>query len=454
MQSMDYYPKAAMERAMKVQEVILQAMAKKITWYQAAEIIGISDRHMRRWRERYEEGGFRGLFDRRRGKPSPKRVPVGVVERVLQLYREKYFDLNLSHFHEKLASEHQIELSYSWVKGVLQGAGLVGRGRKRGVHRKRRERRPLPGMLLHIDGSRHQWFQDERWYDLIVILDDATSEIYYAQLVEEESTLTVMAALREVIERKGVFCALYSDRGSHFWLTPKVGGKVDPHRLTQVGRALRELGIRMIPAYSPQARGRSERNFSTWQGRLPQELRLHQIANLEAANVFLRQQYMAEFNRRFQVRPAQRGNAFLACRRRDLDLVFALQFERTVNRDNTVSFQNLSLQMERVGWRATLAGCQVMVHQHLDGALSVTHGPHLLGRYAAQGTARLAAKMPTRTGCGKDARWKSHKADFPTSLGNPAKTAGFPLSHSSDGGGSFHPNRTGHVLRKPDIFTC
>src|SRR3989449_9082941 len=177
MQSMDYYPRAAMERAMKVQEVILQAMARKISWYQAAEIIGISDRHMRRWRERYEEGGFRGLFDRRRGKPSPKRVPVAVVEQVLQLYREKYFDLNLSHFHEKLASQHQIELSYSWVKGMLQGAGLVARGRKRGVHRKRRERRPLPGMLLHIDGSRHQWFQDERWYDLIVILDDATSEI-------------------------------------------------------------------------------------------------------------------------------------------------------------------------------------------------------------------------------------------------------------------------------------
>src|SRR5450755_154326 len=284
MRSMDSYTRAAMERAMKVQEVILRAMAKKITWWQAAEIIGISDRHMRRWRERYEEFGFRGLFDRRRGKPSPKRVPMAVVERVLELYRDQYFDLNLRHFHEKLASEHQIELSYSWVKGVLQGAGLVARGRKRGVHRQRRPRRPLPGMLLHIDGSEHRWFQDERWYDLLVILDDATSEIYYAQLVEEESTLTVMAALQEVIDRKGLFCALYSDRGSHFWLTPKAGEAVDPHRLTQVGRALRELGIRMIPAYSPQARGRGERNFGTWQGRLPQELRLAGITTLVAAN--------------------------------------------------------------------------------------------------------------------------------------------------------------------------
>src|SRR5438309_3061331 len=231
-----------MERAKKVQEVILRAMAKRITRWQAAEIMGISDRHMRRWRERYEEFGYDGLFDRRRGKPSPQRVPMALVEEILGLYREKYFDLNVRHFHEKLRAEHQLGLSYTWVKLALQGAGLVERGRQRGVHRKRRPRRPLPGMLLHIDGSRHRWFQDERGYDLIVILDDASSEIYYAQLVEEESTLTVMAGLKEVIERKGVFCALYSDRGSHFWLTPKVGGRVDPHRLTQVGACSAGVG--------------------------------------------------------------------------------------------------------------------------------------------------------------------------------------------------------------------
>ncbi len=424
-----------MERAMKVQEVMLQAMAKKITWFQAAEIMGISDRHMRRWRERYEEGGFRGLFDRRRGRPSPKRVPVAVLERVLELYREQYFDFNLRHFHEKLAREHQIGLSYSWVKGVLQGAGLVARGRKRGVHRKRRPRRPLPGMLLHIDGSRHQWFQDERWYDLIVILDDATSEIYYAQLVEEESTVTVMAGLKEVIERQGVFCALYSDRGSHFWFTPKVGGKVDAHRLTQVGRALRELGIGMIPAYSPQARGRSERSFGTWQGRLPQELRLHQIASLEAANVFLREHYIAEFNRHFQVPAVQRGSAFLPCRRRDLDLVFSLQCERTVNRDNTVSFQNLRLQIEAVRWRATLAGCQVTVHQHLDGALSLTHGPHLLGRYTAEGAPQSATKMPARRPVEKPRGGKVINPTFPPHLEIPqtARDSHFPTAPTAAG---------------------
>jgi len=356
MADMDSYSKAAVERSMKVQEVILRAMAKKITWWQAAEIIGISDRQMRRWRQRYEDFGYDGLFDRRRGKPSPKRVPLATVEPVLGLYREKYFDLNVQHFHEKLCEQHGIELSYTWVKLALQGAGLVARGRRRGVHRKRRPRRPLPGMLLHIDGSRHRWFQDERWYDLLAILDDATSEIYYAQLVEEESTLTVLAALREVVERQGLFCALYSDRGSHFWLTPKAGGKVDPHRLTQVGRALRDLGVQRIPAYSPEARGGSERNFGTWQGRLPQELRLHGIRTVEAANAFLRQHYIAEFNRRFQVAAVQRGSAFTACPRRDLDWIFSLQFERTVNRDNPVSFQNLNLQIERVSWRGTLAG--------------------------------------------------------------------------------------------------
>src|SRR5437867_3465555 len=209
MRGMVSYTQAAMERAMKVQEVILRAMAKRITWWQAAEIIGISDRQMRRWRERYDEHGYDGLFDRRQGQPSPKRVPVQTVEKILELYREKYFDFNVRHFHEKLQKEHAIELSYTWVKLALQGAGLVKKSGKRGVHRKRRPRRPLPGMLLHLDGSRHRWLQDERWYDLLVILDDATSKVYYAQLVDEESTLTVLAAIREVVENQGVLCAMY-----------------------------------------------------------------------------------------------------------------------------------------------------------------------------------------------------------------------------------------------------
>src|ERR1700722_6100479 len=288
-----------MERMMKVQDVLLKAMAKKITWWAAAEIIGVTDRTMRRWRERLEKDGYAGLADRRKGKPSAQRIPLVTIEKVLGLYQETYYDLNIRHFHEKLRDQHAIQLSYTWVQKALQGAGLVAKRHKRGPHRRRRPRRPLPGMLLHIDGSKHRWFQDDRYYDLIVILDDATSEIYYAQLVDEESTLTCMAGVREVIERKGLFCSLYSDRGSHFFYTPKAGESVDKNRLTQFGRALKELNIHMIAAYSPQARGRMERSYGTWQGRLPQELRLAGITTVEAANGFLREHYIQEFNRRF-----------------------------------------------------------------------------------------------------------------------------------------------------------
>jgi transposase len=392
----------AVERAMKLQDVMLRAMAKRITWYQAAEILGISCRQMQRWHTRFEHEGYEGLFDRRRGVPSPKRVPLAMVEEVLRLYQEQYFDFNVRHFHEKLCEEHGIKLSYTWVKQALQGAGLVKPSRKRGVHRKRRPRRPLPGMLLHIDASQHQWFCDHRWYDLLVIMDDATSEIYYAQLVEEESTRTVLAGLREVIEQQGVFCSLYSDRASHFFHTPKADEPVDHTRLTQVGRALRELGIQMIPAYSPQARGRSERGFSTWQGRLPPELRLRKISTATAANQFLRDEYVQEFNRRFSVPAAERGTAFVPVRRKELDLVFSLHHERVVARDNTVSFANKVWQLERSKLRATLAGCRVTVHEHLDQTISITFGPHRVGRYTADGQPAMEMTPPRKSRLNRD----------------------------------------------------
>lgn len=368
---------------MKLHDVLLKAMAKKITWWEAAEIIGVTDRTMRRWRERLKADGYSGLVDRRKAKPSDKRVPVAQVEEVLRLYREEYFDLNMRHFHEKLKEKHAIELSYTFVQKALQGAGLVARGRKRRKHRRRRERRPLPGMLLHIDGSKHQWFNDERWHDLIVILDDATSEIYYAQLVEEESTRTVMAGLREVIEAKGLFCALYSDRGSHFFVTPKAGEKVDKHRLTQVGRAMKELGVQMIPAYSPQARGRSERSFGTWQGRLPQELRLAGLSGVEAANTFLRERYMGEFNSKFTVPAREKGTAFRKTSRADLNWIFTVQTERVVANDNTVAIGDQHWQLEKSRFRNSLAGCTVTIHEHLNSDVSIRYGPHVVGRFPA-----------------------------------------------------------------------
>jgi transposase len=379
------YSAAETERMMRLHDVLLKAMAKKIRWWDAAEIIGVTDRTMRRWRERLETEGVSGLVDRRKGKPSEKRVPLARVEEVLRLYQEVYFDLNIQHFQEKLSEEHGIQLSYTLVQKALQGAGLAARGKRRGKHRRRRERRPLPGMLLHIDGSKHHWFKDARWYDFIVILDDATSEIYYAQLVEEESTRTVMAGLREVIETQGLFCALYSDRGSHFFVTPKAGEKVDKHRLTQVGRAMKELGVQMIPAYSPQARGRSERSFRTWQGRLPQELRLAEITTVEGANAFLRTRYIAAFNDKFTVAAREKGTAFRKTARKDLNWIFTVQTERVVGKDNTVAITDRTWQLEKSRFRNSLAGCTVTIHEHLDGNVSIRFGPHVVGRFDAQG---------------------------------------------------------------------
>jgi len=395
---MEQIPRAEWERTMKVHEVILRAMAKKITWWEAAEILGISNRTMRRWKWKFEHDGFKGLLDGRRGKPSWKRVPAGETERILGLYRDTYFDLNVRHFYEKLSTQHGVTLSYTWVKNLLQGAGLVAKSRDRKPHRKRRPRRLVPGMILHIDGSHHQWFQDDRWFDLLVILEDATSEIYYAQLVVDEDTHAVLAALKDVVERKGLFCALYSDRAHHFFHTPKAGQRVDHRQLTQVGRAMKELNIQMIPAYSPQARGRGERSFATWQGRLPQELRLRGITTIEDANRFLREYYILEFNSRFSIAAAQPGSAFLPLNGRDLDRIFCIQHERVVNNDNTVHIANMVLQIQPTVWRSTLAGCRVLVEQRLDGTIRINYGPHCVGRYThdgqpiAEGTAKSKTK--------------------------------------------------------------
>lgn len=403
------YAQRARERAMKVEEVILRALSKQITFWQAAQILRYSPRHLRRILWRYRQYGFDGLLDRRRGQPSAKRMPFALAEQVLCLYREKYFDFSVRHFHEKLCQEHGIGYSYTCIKRLLQGAGLVQPTRKRGPHRRKRERRPMAGMLLHIDASQHRWLGGAQWLDLIVVLDDATNEIYYAQLVEQESTQTVLAALLAVVEQRGIFCALYSDRATHFWLTPKEGAGVDRQRLTQVGRAMRELNIEMIPAYSPQARGRSERNFRTWQGRLPQELRLCGITTPEAANRFLRESYIAEFNRKFQISAAQPEHAFVPAGGKDLQRIFSVQHQRAVNQDNTVQVANRRLQIEKTRWRGTLAKCHVLVCEHLDGTWSVYYGPHLVGRYAPEGTALPQAMISPR--------------------GNPAPPAGFPPAH-------------------------
>ncbi len=394
------YPASAVERAMKVQEVILRAIDGRLKWYQAAEILRISDRQMRRWKRRYEQWGYDGLFDRRRQQPSPKRVPLAVVQQVLSLYRERYFDCNVLHFHEKLQALHGIPLSYTWVKTALQTAGLVAKEPRRGPHRKARPRRPLAGMLLHADASTHAWVPGlEGAQDLITVLDDATSVAYYARLVPQESTRTMLAALKAVIDGPGVFCALYTDRGSHF-ITTRTGRS--PHRPqsaidpTQIQRALGQLGIELIPAHSPQARGRMERLWETWQGRLPQELRLAGIRTVEAANVFLTSTWVPVHNRTWTVPAQGDGTAFVPYTGGQLERICAVQHERVVGNDNCVAFGRQRLQIPQAAWRYSFAKCRVKVYEHLDGTLSIGHGPHTLGHYDAQG--RLLAPASQAVG--------------------------------------------------------
>lgn len=377
-----YYPKPALERAMKVQEVILRAMSGRINWIQAAEILGISDRQMRRWKKRYELYGYDGLYDRRRKMPSPRRVSLETATKILTLYREKYFDFNMSHFYDKLRKDHNIHISYNWIRLALQGAGLVPARQRHDKHRKHRDRKPLIGMMLHMDGSPHDWFGNGTEYDIVTISDDANNEVYDIALVDEEDSLTCLSMIKNVVEKKGVFCSLYTDRASHFFLTKKAGEDVSKDNLTQIGRALQELGIQHIPSYSPQARGRSERLNGTFQGRIPQELRLRGIKTKEEANKYLKTEYLKEHNKRFSIKPSQKGTAFTTVPKTiDLNKVFCFKHERTVNNDNTISFNNRLFQIGPSELRVSFAKCRVIVYEHIDGSITVGYGPHMLGYY-------------------------------------------------------------------------
>jgi transposase len=277
---------SAVERAMKVQAVILKAIAGQLQWWQAAEILGVSCRTMRRCKHRYQQHGYDGLFDRRRRRPSPRRVPLSTVAQVLRRYREQDPGFNVAHCGDQLRAHHALRLSDQWVKTALPTAGLVTPRAPPGRHHQRRERRPLRGMLLYVDGSTHAWIPAlaPAQFDLVAVIDDADTDCYYAQLVEQESTATVMAGRREVLEEHGLFCSLDTDRGSHFFHTPKAGGAVDKSQVTEIGRALAQLGIEHIPSDCPQGRGRMERFFGSWQGRVPQELGRAGITTVAEAN--------------------------------------------------------------------------------------------------------------------------------------------------------------------------
>jgi len=382
----EVYPPKAVERAMKVQEIMLRAMSGQILWIQAADILGISARQMHRWKRRYELRGYDGLFDRRRRTPSPRRVPLDKAEKILHLYREKYYDFNARHFCEKLATEHNIKISYNWVRLALQGAGLMETKPCGSTHRLRRPRKPVIGMMLHMDGSPHDWLGTGEMLDMIAISDDANNEVYDMALVDEEDAASCMEMARNVVDKHGVFCSLYTDRGSHFFWTPKAGENVAKNHDTQFARALKEIGIQPIPAYSPQARGRSERLNETLQGRLPQELRLRGIKTKKAANQFIRKEYIKMYNRSFKRKAEQGGSAFLPIPASiDLNKVFSFKHERTVNKDNTVSFNNRILQINPSHLRISFAKCKVTIFEHLDKSVTIGFGPHSLGYYSPNG---------------------------------------------------------------------
>jgi transposase len=368
---------------MVFEEVYQRYQQDTMSCEDAARLLGSSLSTFYRMRKRYQEEGLAGLADKRLGKLSHRRAPVDETMRVISLFETRYYDFTVKHFHEKLPA-YGIHRGYTWTKDILQTAGLVRKAKKRGAHRRKRPRRPLRGMMLHQDGSTHEWVHGKTW-DLIVTMDDADNHVYSAFFVEEEGTMSSFAALLEVIPKHGLFCSLYVDRASHYWFTPTAGGKVDKENPTQVGRALGQLGIEMIPAYSPEARGRSERMFGTLQNRLPQEMRLRGITGMEEANRFLREEYLPEHNTRFTREPEEPGSAFIPYVGKGMEDILCVQETRVVGNDNTVRYNGLSLQIPADKYRLHYVKVQVRVHEYPDGSLAVFHGPRKLGEYTPRG---------------------------------------------------------------------
>lgn len=360
----------------------------ELSQLEAAEMLGVSERTFRRWRDRFREDGEDGLLDGRIGKPSPRRAPESELARARALYEEMYGGFTVKHFHEKLVKRHGYKLCYTVTRLALQATGQVSPAPRRGAHRRKRPRRPMAGMLLHQDGSTHAWLEGQPALDLIVTMDDATNEIYSAFLVAQEGTASSFRGLAETIARCGLFCSFYTDRGSHYFHTPEAGGKVSRTQLTQLGRALAELGIEHIPAYSPEARGRSERMFRTLQDRLVKELALAGITEIAAANRFIAEVYLPEHNARFAVEPEQEGSAFVACTPEQWQEILCVHETRHVGKDNTVSWRSRWLQIPPSPLRPHFVRAKVRLHEYPDGAVALFWGPHRIADFAPDGSAR------------------------------------------------------------------
>ena len=372
-------------RAMRFENIYGRFSGGELSQSEAGELLGVGERTFRRWCARYREEGLDGLQDRRMGTAAANRVSAAEAERVEALYRERYRGFTAKHFHEHLARTAWFHLSYTWTKLFLQRRGLIEAAPRRGAHRRKRPRRPLPGMMLHQDASRHVWVAGEPACDLVVTLDDATSAIYSALLVTEEGTASTFAGLLETFTTHGLPCSLYTDRGSHYFHTPVEGGRVSRTSPTQVGRALAQLGIEHIAAYSPEARGRSERAFRTLQDRVPKELALAGITTVAGANAWLRESYVPQHNARFAVAAEQPGSAFVAVPGVDLREVLCHEETRVVGNDNTVVLQKVRLQIPPGPVRAHYVRAAVKVRRYADGSHAVFHGPRCIGRYDPAG---------------------------------------------------------------------
>lgn len=378
---------------MRFEEVYDRFQKGILTTGEASELLGVSVSVFYRKRVRYEEEGNEGFYDRRLGKTSPHRAGDAEVKRITKLYEEKYRGFNVKHFHEFACREHGLRYGYTWTKTQLERLGLVRKSKRGGDHRLRRERRPMTGMMLHQDGSTHNWIPGLGYnVDLIVTMDDADSEITSAFFVLQEGTESSFQGIKDTIEKYGLFCSFYTDRGSHYWTTPEAGGRVDKHNLTQVGRGLRQLGIHHIAAYSPQARGRSERMFGTLQNRLPKEIALEGITTLEAANQYLQEVYLPRHNQQFTTKSKEEKTAYVPWIGGDLNEVLCHQEERVVQNDNTVSYKNLCLQIRKDDLRHHYVRTTVEVRHYLDGSLGLFFGNRCLGRYDALGQVQEPAQ--------------------------------------------------------------
>jgi hypothetical protein len=366
-------------------DVMRKAVEGTITWSQAAEVLRVTPRHMLRLRWVYEQFGVPGLRDRRTGRRMPTRLDPALVEELCRLRRERYADFSIRHFHQFATEKHGLHISYTWTRKVLQMRGLAEQAPGRGKYRRKRERRPMVGMMVHLDASTHAWLPGRPMQDLVVALDDADGRILYARFLPQEGVYSTLCALRHVLTRYGRFCELYTDRGSHFCRTTQAADGPDAEQDGQVSRVLKALGIRQILARSPEARGRSERCFGTIQGRLPQELRLHEITSYDAANSYLQQVFVPDFNRRFTVVPQQPERAFTSMKGLDLELLISIQHERQVRNDNTVHFDGLVLQLSPTAERLHFARCPVLVHEFLDDTLGVSYQGRLVARFDRAG---------------------------------------------------------------------